>query len=227
VLEFNFKFQIGDKGIMQAKGSLLGPSNSVKSLALLGPSGCGKSTFLKSLASLGPKEEGFCKWNNRELNHSYLQEGVLGFCFQSSPLLPHLNVLNNIRLPLDTLKKFSPLSEDLKNKKALSLLERAKLLDLKDRWPHDLSGGEKKRVALLRAFIFNPEILFLDEPFSELDAQNRDLFKQWLMELVSAHQGLILYVTHNEEDLSPLAEAKLAWPTQGNVLDFDKLQSVS
>ncbi len=219
MLKFDFSFHVPSKGLYRAKGQIKKGSK----LALLGASGCGKTTFLKTLVSLSPRESGQSTWNDQDINYKLLNQGILGFCFQSSPLFSHLNVLENLMLPLETLQKFQPLSYELKKERALNLLREAKLLDLSERLPLDLSGGEKKRVSLLRSLIFQAPLLILDEPFSDLDTTNRLLFKNWLAEILAHHQGILLYVTHHESDLENLANLRFDWPLNNeNVLDFTK-----
>jgi putative thiamine transport system ATP-binding protein len=126
-------------------------------------------------------------------------------------------------LPLDTLKKFQPLSRDLKKDKALSLLSQAGLIELAPRLPLDLSGGERKRISLLRSLIFKAPLLILDEPFSDLDKNNRLLFKEWLKQILVEHKGVLIYVTHHESDLENIANLRFDWPSNTqNVLDFSK-----
>lgn len=219
MLKFKFSFDVPTKGLFKASGLI----ESGTRLAILGPSGCGKTTFLKALVGLAPKQSGAISWINQEITQELLNEGILGFCFQSSPLFSHLSVLENMILPLDTLKKFQPLSRDLKKEKALSLLSQAGLIELAPRLPLDLSGGERKRISLLRSLIFKAPLLILDEPFSDLDKNNRLLFKEWLKQILIEHKGVLIYVTHHESDLDNLANLRFDWPTNTqNVLDFSK-----
>jgi ABC-type nitrate/sulfonate/bicarbonate transport system ATPase subunit len=219
MLKFKFSFDVPTKGLFETSGLI----ESGTRLAILGPSGCGKTTFLKALVGLAPKQSGAISWINQEINQELLNEGILGFCFQSSPLFSHLSVLENMILPLDTLKKFQPLSRDLKKDKALSLLSQAGLIELAPRLPLDLSGGERKRISLLRSLIFKAPLLILDEPFSDLDKNNRLLFKEWLKQILVEHKGVLIYVTHHESDLENIANLRFDWPSNTqNVLDFSK-----
>ena len=151
----------------------------------------------------------------------------MGFCFQSSPLFSHLTVLENLALPLETLKKYRPLSSELKKRRAQELLLRAGLSDIANRFPHDLSGGEKKRVSLLRSLIFKAPLLILDEPFSDLDEENRRLFKKWLCEILLDHKGVLIFVTHHKSDIQDLANLRFDWlSNKASVLDFSKAQKL-
>ena len=223
MLDFNFSFNVPSKNFFEALGSFEGGTR----IAILGPSGCGKTTFLKSLVGLAPKKSGKISWMNQEIDQKLLNEGILGFCFQSSPLFSHLNVLQNLILPLETLKSFQPFSKELKEERALMLLKRAGLESLAQRLPLDLSGGEKKRISLLRSLIFNAPLLILDEPFSDLDKDNRFLFKDWLQSLLIDHKGVLVYVTHHESDVENLANLRFDWPTTPpNILDFSKAKKI-
>ncbi len=211
-LSFDFSFILAGEKKVAAQGCF---SEGLK-LAILGPSGCGKSTFLKSHCGFLPIQ-GKVLWNVTDLNLA-IPSGVLGFSFQNSPLFPHLNISENIGLPLRTLRGLN-YSEALQNEKVAALLERSQLSHLSKRWPQHLSGGERKRVSLLRAMIHKPPLLILDEPFSDLDAANRMVFKEWLSTEISEYQGILLYVTHSEEDLS-LSNSQFHWPSDSNVLRF-------
>lgn len=223
MLKFNFYFDVPHKGSLQALGQLEFDTK----LAILGPSGCGKSTFLKALVGLSNKRSGESTWLDQNFNQELLNEGVLGFCFQSSPLFSHLTVLENLTLPLESLKKYRPLSSELKKQRAQELLLRAGLSGLANRFPHDLSGGEKKRVSLLRSLIFKAPLLILDEPFSDLDEVNRIFFKKWLHEILLDHKGVLIFVTHHESDIQDLANLRFDWPlNKENILDFSKAQKL-
>ena len=216
MLQFDFQFEVPGKSRMRASGEFLAGLR----LAILGPSGCGKSTFLKSLCALGPRT-GEVSWGTKTLNQALLHEGILGFCFQSSPLFPHLSVKQNLLLPFKTLKSLRNFSDALAEEKVLKILEKAKIASLQDRWPHDLSGGEKKRISLLRAMVFNPPLLVLDEPFSDLDAENKTVYKSWIEDLIHDHKGILIYVTHSDEDLT-LSNSQMRWP-KGEHLDFGRI----
>ena len=219
MLEFNYSFEIPSRGIFQAKGCF----EKGTKIVLLGPSGCGKTSFLKSLVNLSPKLSGKVRWKNQEINRRLLNEGILGFCFQSSPLFSHLSVLENLMLPLETLKNFQSYSKDLKKERVMTLLKKAELSHLSNRLPFELSGGEKKRISLLRSLIFSPACLILDEPFADLDEKNRSLFKKWLCEILADHDGILIYVTHHESDIENLANLRFNWPNnEKNELDFSK-----
>jgi len=217
MLRFDFEFEVPAKGTHKATGEF----NEGLRLAILGPSGCGKSTFLKSLCGLIPKKSGFIQWQGKDLNPALLGSGLLGFSFQNSPLFNHLTVFDNLALPFKTLAAFKNFSEALHIEKVQSFLKKSQLENLSARYPHDLSGGERKRISLLRSMIYSPPLLVLDEPFSDLDTENRKVFKDWASSLVEDHKGILIYVTHSEDDLS-LSNARMTWPTNA-ILNFGTL----
>lgn len=218
MLQFDFSFEVPGKGFRRATGKF---GDGLK-LALLGPSGCGKSTFLKSLCGLGSRKEGsHVLWNGKDLNRAILSSGLLGFSFQNSPLFPHLTVKENLALPFATLEKFKNFAPSLQMERVTASLNKAGLNHLAERYPRDLSGGERKRISLLRSMIFEAPLLILDEPFSDLDSESRRLFKDWLSEITQNHKGVLIYVTHSDDDLS-LSNAQMRWPESGD-LNFGQL----
>lgn len=213
MLRFDFTFQVPGKDLHSATGTF----NEGLRLAILGPSGCGKSTFLKSLCGLSPLKSGFVEWRGQPLNKALLSQGLLGFSFQNSALFAHLTVKENLRLPFKTLSNFKNFATSLQDERIQNCLEKAQLTKLANRYPHDLSGGERKRISLLRAIIFDAPLLVLDEPFSDLDVENRSLYKTWLEKLLLDHNGILIYVTHSEEDLS-LANSRMNWPNNAKLV---------
>lgn len=213
MLLFDFEFGVSQRGKYKATGQF----NEGLRLALLGPSGCGKSTFLKCLCGILPIN-GHIKWVDRDLNQALLSSGILGYSQQGANLFSHLNVFNNLKLPFKTLSNFKNFSDSLQNEKVNQHLKRAGLENIAEKFPHELSGGEKKRVSLMRAIIYNAPLLVLDEPFSDLDAENRELYKKWLQDQIKDHKGVLIYVTHSEDDLS-LANSRMNWPSNAK-LDF-------
>ena len=133
-------------------------------VSFIGESGSGKTTFLRCLAGLEDINDGSIELNKKTLNISEIfiesHYRKIGFVFQDYPLFPHLNVLNNITFNLDN--NFRD--------KVSGVLELTGLNDLIQRFPHELSGGEQQRVSIARAIIREPDLLLLDEPFSNLDS---------------------------------------------------------
>jgi putative ABC transport system ATP-binding protein len=172
-----------------------------QTLAILGASGSGKSTLLSIMAGLDPEYDGSVKLFGNELKdlsedeRSSLRKNNVGFVFQSFLLIPELNALENICLPLEISGKFN--RTELIN--AQLLLDKIGLSDRSKHYPNTLSGGEQQRIALARAFITKPKILFLDEPTGSLDFENGQRIVELLFDLNSEYGTTIVMVTHDTD----------------------------
>ena len=153
-------------------------------VALVGPSGCGKSTLLGILAGLEKESNGSILFNGRK---------KIGFMLQSDSLYPWLTVLENSLLGLEIEKKLT--KENIK--KVHELLDKYGLNDFKDKYPRSLSGGMKQRVALIRTLATDPDILFLDEPFSALDYVTRLALSDDLYRIIKNEGKTAIMVTHD------------------------------
>lgn len=140
----------------------------MKIVGIIGPSGGGKSTFLRLLAGLEAYNQGDITINEHNLSKDDLDSyrKSVGYVFQDNNLFPHLTIEKNISLVLE--KVHSKVSQDSKNI-IDKLLEQYGLFEHKDKYPHQISGGQAQRVAIVRALAIEPEILLLDEPTSALD----------------------------------------------------------
>ena len=179
---------------------LRGVSFSVQAgetFAVLGPSGCGKSTLLRVLAGLLPRDAGQTLSGAARLFGSspeiYRQTGRLSVMFQEPTLLPHLNVRENIELPLRLLKMRAHEEVD-------RVLERVGLSQVASFMPRALSGGMRTRVALARAFVTRPQVLFLDEPFTGLDIGWKQNLYHLLAELRASNNTTVFLVTHDLQE---------------------------
>lgn len=175
-------------------------------LGILGESGSGKSMTLKSIAGLITPDEGRIILNGRTLFDSNnninvpIKDRNIGFLFQNYALFPHMTVENNIKYAL--YKK----SAEEKNKIVDELLSLLHIEDLRKRYPHEISGGQQQRAAIARALAVNPEVLFLDEPFSALDNHLKGVMLREMSHTLSRYRGVTLYVTHNLEEAYQLCE---------------------
>ena len=178
-----------------------------KIITIVGKSGSGKSTLLNVLSTLDKADEGEILIDGENINRysdigiSNLRNSFIGFVFQFHHLLPDFTVLENILMPAWINKDKSKLSS------ADELLETLQLNYIKDKYPLELSGGEKQRVAVLRALINGPRILFADEPTGNLDEKNALLLVDLLMEINRDYKVAILLTTHNP-DLAAIGEKK-------------------
>lgn len=162
-------------------------------VSILGPSGCGKSTLLMMMAGLEDTTSGVILVDNKELVEPRLEFGLV---FQEATLLPWLSVLDNVLFPVRMMKKRRVDYEE----RARRLLDRVGLGNFVHHRPRELSGGMRQRVALCRALIHEPSKIFMDEPFSALDAISRDDMAQVLLDLWeqdNAAARTAVFVTHS------------------------------
>jgi iron(III) transport system ATP-binding protein len=175
---------------------------------LLGPSGCGKSTILRMIAGLETPDSGNIYIGDKLVSSSskgYFvppEKRNLGMVFQSYALWPHMKVFDNIALPL-RIRKLPKSEIKFKVREALALVG---LEGYEGRYPHQLSGGEQQRVALARALVYEPKILLLDEPLSNLDAKVRERMRFELKDLQRRLGITTIYVTHDQEEAMVLSD---------------------
>ena len=168
-------------------------------VALVGPTGCGKSTLLNVAAGLIAPTDGEVKIFDKPLRGLNRDAAYM---FQSDALLPWKNALDNVALGLT----FRGESERNAKKIARDWLQRVGLAAHGERYPHQLSGGMKKRVALAQILALNPKILLMDEPFSALDIQTRELMENQLLALWAEDKKSVIFVTHDLEEAISLAD---------------------
>tara|TARA_B100000674_G_C37858946_1_gene923809 strand:- start:73 stop:723 length:651 start_codon:yes stop_codon:yes gene_type:complete len=162
-------------------------------VAILGPSGCGKSTLLRLIAGLEKQKTGLIKINNSEVSseNTFLppEKRKVGLVVQEKALFPHLTVQQNICFGI----------RDKRDKHSIAqgLMGLLKIDSLKNKYPHEISGGEQQRVALARSMAPNPNLLMLDEPFSALDVDLKNNLYEEISNLFSERNITILLVTHD------------------------------
>lgn len=169
------------------------------SIAIIGPSGSGKTTLLGLCAGLDVASSGNVSLMGFKLNkmneddRAYLRNQYIGFVFQNFQLLPTLTALENVMVPLELRgeRNVAP--------KAKDLLARVGLADRISHYPSQLSGGEQQRVAMARAFITSPRVLFADEPTGNLDDENATQITDLLFEMNRQENTTLVLVTHNLE----------------------------
>jgi NitT/TauT family transport system ATP-binding protein len=173
-----------------------------KIVALLGPSGCGKSTLLRMLSGLSQPSSGDILWHGKPLNGQMPNVAIV---FQSFALFPWLTVLENVEAPLEA----RGVAAVERRKRALRMLDTVGLDGFETAYPKELSGGMKQRVGFARALVVEPEVLFMDEPFSALDVLTAENLRGELMELWLSKKmptSAIFIVTHNIEEAVMLAD---------------------
>jgi len=168
-------------------------------IAIVGPTGCGKSTTLNMITGLLKPTVGEVKVMGNKVTGI---DPRIGFVFQADAVFPWRNVLDNVAA--------GPMFRGMAKKEAHELandwINRVGLGKFGKHYPHQLSGGMRKRVALAQTFINKPEILLMDEPFSALDMQTRTLMQDELLGLWSESGGSVVFVTHDIEEAIALAD---------------------
>lgn len=162
-------------------------------LVLVGPSGCGKSTLLDLLGGLSTPTSGQILLDGKPITGPGLDRGIV---FQQYALLPWRTARRNVEFGLEA--KGVPRAE--RRERAEHYLELVGLAGFADRYPHELSGGMKQRVAIARSLAFDPEVLLMDEPFAALDAQTRESLQDELLRIWERTGKTILFITHGIDE---------------------------
>jgi NitT/TauT family transport system ATP-binding protein len=168
-------------------------------VCILGPSGCGKTTLLRLIGGLEKPDSGEILENEKKITNPSRERG---FVFQQYSLFPWLNVLDNVTFGLEL--GDLPKEENLRRAKAY--LEAVGLEDAENLYPHELSGGMKQRVAIIRSLVNKTNVLLMDEPFSALDMQNRHKLQEELIRIWDKTQNTIIFVTHDVDEAVFLAD---------------------
>jgi NitT/TauT family transport system ATP-binding protein len=168
-------------------------------VSVVGPTGCGKSTLLNVAAGLLAPSSGTVAVHGAALDGINARAGYM---FQADALMPWRNALRNVMAGL----QFRGVDSGTAEARAREWLARVGLAGFEDRYPHQLSGGMRKRVALAQTLILDPEIMLMDEPFSALDIQTRQLMENELLELWSANRKSVLFITHDLEEAIALSD---------------------
>ncbi|WP_438317346.1 ABC transporter ATP-binding protein [Sporosarcina sp. FA9] len=173
-------------------------------ISILGRSGSGKSTLLRLIAGLEMPAGGSFTLNGKKMfcDQTFLQpeKRGIGMVFQDYALFPHMSVMDNVLFGL------SKMSRKDKNKRAQEVLELVELTGFEKRYPHQLSGGQQQRVALARAMAPEPELILLDEPFSNLDMDLQVKIRGDLRRILKKAKTTAIFVTHNQNDAHALAD---------------------
>ncbi len=185
---------------------------------LLGASGCGKTTILRAIAGFEPLRAGSIHLGDRLLSTpEHLmepQDRQVGMMFQDYALFPHLNVEGNVRFGLRRWDK------DRREARVQELLELVGLQGAAKRYPHELSGGQQQRVALARALAPEPELLLLDEPFSNLDVDTRERLAFEVRDILKKTGHTALLVTHNQAEAFAIAD-RIGIMDDGKIIQWD------
>ena len=167
--------------------------------AIVGPSGCGKTTLLNILAGLLPYHQGNVTVDGVQVQGPGPDRGVV---FQEHAILPWRTVARNIGHGLEIQR----VHRKQREQRVAEFIELVGLMGFEDRYPHELSGGMRQRVALARTLCANPVIMLMDEPFGVVDAQTRITLQEELNRIAMATKKTILFITHNVEEAAFLGD---------------------
>jgi len=167
--------------------------------AIIGPSGCGKSTLLNAVAGFVEPTAGGIVIDGKDIKGPNPEVGVI---FQQFALFPWFSARGNVEFPL---RRF-PIGRAERRERALAALSEVGLADHAAKYPGQLSGGMKQRVAIARTLVSNPKVLLMDEPFGALDAQTRLSMHELLLRLWEARRQTVLFITHDVEEALILAD---------------------
>lgn len=201
----NLGLRLGDNEILRDVSLTVAQGRVV---ALLGPSGSGKTTLLRAVAGLEKPHTGSIKIGGRSFYDDAsdvdlpAEKRGLGLVFQSYALWPHRTVFDNVAYGL----KLRNVPVDERRKRVEAVLSHIGLLHLAARYPHQLSGGQQQRVALARALVYEPPVILLDEPLSNLDAKLREEARAWLRQLIVSLNLSALCVTHDQVEAMAIAD---------------------
>ena len=197
----DFILQIKDLSVSQEEKKLFSDfSLELKSnqiIGIKGPSGKGKTTLLNCIADVLPKDNTFVITGSIQKKSNI----KISYVFQEHRLIPFISVLKNVMLPLE---KIMP--KDEAEQIAINYLKEFELLYKKDNFPNELSGGEKQRVSLARAFAYPSDLLLMDEPFQSQDLEKKQRLILMTKNILQKESRAIIFVSHSEDELAQLCE---------------------
>jgi NitT/TauT family transport system ATP-binding protein len=197
--DLDIAFRLADRSVFTAvRGATLRVADG-EFVAIVGPTGCGKSTLLNAAAGLLTPSRGTVEIFGTPLAGL---NRMAGYLFQADALFPWKTAIENVAIGLEIAGTPRGEARD----EAAQWLARVGLGSFGDRYPHMLSGGQRKRVGLAQVLIRHPKILLMDEPFGPLDAQTRQIMGNLLLELWSADRKGVMFVTHDLEEAIALAD---------------------
>jgi len=195
--------------------------NHKEFMALLGPSGSGKSTTLYLIAGIYKPSSGKIFFDDRDVTNLPPKDRNIGLVFQNWALYPHMRVYDNIAFPL----RIKKLPENEIRKKVLETAKMLRIDKFLNRYPWQLSGGQQQRVAIARALVKEPDVLLLDEPLSNLDAQLRISVRAELKRLQKRLGITTIYVTHDQAEALAMAD-RIAVINNGMIIQIGTPEQV-
>ena len=210
------KFSLKDVNLSLQKGEYF---------VIIGRSGTGKTVFLETLAGRYKISSGSIKKNDEEISKRAPENRDIGFVYQNYELFTHMKVSENIAFPL----KFQKLSKHETNNKTKDMMDILGVTHLRDRYPQELSGGEKQRVAIGRSIIKSPKLLLLDEPFSALDCVTKEGVKDILKDIHNEFKPTVIHVTHDLKEAIYFADriGIIKDNTINKIFDQEQLKKLS
>ena len=202
------------KSFTKEKNALLNINMAVGNgeiVALLGESGSGKTTLLRIIAGFEVPDSGSIKLNSQDITYKKPEKRNIGMIFQDYALFPHLTVFENIKFGIHHSNK-AQIQREVE-----TLIALLKIEDLQKRYPHQISGGQQQRVAIARSLAAKPELLMLDEPFSNLDKSLKDSVRKEIRSLLKITNTNAIFVTHDIEDAIAVAD-KIVVLKDGEIL---------
>ncbi len=190
-------------------------------VSLLGPSGCGKTTTLQMIGGFLEPTAGSIVLEGKDITLTKPNKRDFGIVFQTYALFPHMDVFENVSFGLET-RKFS---KELIKEKVNTILALVKLEQFKHRYPAELSGGQRQRVAIARSLVYEPSLLLLDEPLSNLDAKLRENMQIELREIQQKTGTTTLLVTHDQQEAMALSD-RVVVMNSGNIEQVGKPQFI-
>ncbi|MCG8710515.1 ABC transporter ATP-binding protein [Brenneria sp. 4F2] len=169
---------------------------------LLGPSGCGKTTLLRMIAGFNSIEDGQLVFNERIMNQVAPGKRNIGMVFQNYAIFPHLNVAQNVEFGL----RNRQIDKTERHQRVQEILRVVQIESFSSRMPKNLSGGQQQRVALARAIVIRPDVLLMDEPLSNLDAQLRVDMRNAIKAIQHEVGITTVYVTHDQEEAMAVSD---------------------
>jgi NitT/TauT family transport system ATP-binding protein len=219
------------KGLTQTYVSKAGTHTAIRDVnlsiangefvSIVGPSGCGKSTILYLVAGLRSPSEGHISVLGTDVDVRKGPHPDVGFVFQRDALLPWKSALQNVALGL----RYRGMQKREANQQAQEWLARVGLHGFDNSYPHQLSGGMRKRVSIAASLALKPRVLLMDEPFSALDAQTRNLMENDLLTLWEESRQTVVFVTHDLEEAVGLSDRVVTMTRgPGSILTDRKVQ---
>ena len=194
-------------------------------MGLLGPSGCGKSTTLNMICGLENPTGGKILFGEEDVTALAPELRGVGMVFQNYALYPHLSVRDNIRFPLENLKRKNKLSKEEMERRVMEAASLVQIEELMDRRPKELSGGQQQRVAIARALVKMPRVLLLDEPLSNLDARLRLQTREEIRRIQKKTGITTVFVTHDQDEAMSISD-RIAVMNHGVLMQLGKPQEV-